>query len=159
MSKYIDADKLIAEIKGLQCEQGFDTGEAEGAYQFAIKDILAFINSLQQEQPEVDLVMEYDEQFDSDPVFGKLANRNAGIAIARHFYELGRKERSAISPELDAEIEVQIGSLSKLGNYMEELANDKDSEGAFPLPDNVLNELREFACHFYELGLNARKEK
>lgn len=49
--KYIDADKLKAKIKELQCEQGFDTGEAERAYQFAIKDSLAFIDSLQQEQP------------------------------------------------------------------------------------------------------------
>lgn len=52
MSKYIDADKLKVKIKGVQCEQGFDTGEAERAYQLAIKDILAFIDSLQQ-QPEV----------------------------------------------------------------------------------------------------------
>ena len=51
--KYIDVDKLKANIKGLQCEQGFDTGEAERAYQFAIKDILAFIDTLRQEQPEV----------------------------------------------------------------------------------------------------------
>ena len=51
--KYIDAEKLKANIKGLQCEQGFDTGEAESAYQFAIKDILAFIDTLQQEQSEV----------------------------------------------------------------------------------------------------------
>ncbi|MBO4924453.1 MAG: hypothetical protein J5382_10085 [Bacteroidales bacterium] len=48
---------------------------------------------LEQEQPEVDIVTEYDEQFDSDPVYGKLANRNAGIAIARHFYELGLNAR------------------------------------------------------------------
>lgn len=53
--KYIDAEKLLVKIKGLQCEQGFDTGEAERAYQIAIKDILDFITSLKQEQPEVDV--------------------------------------------------------------------------------------------------------
>lgn len=45
------------------------------------------------EQPEVDLITEYDERFDSDPVYRKLVNRSAGIAIARHFYELGLKAR------------------------------------------------------------------
>lgn len=48
---------------------------------------------LQQEQPEVDIVTEYDEQFDFDPVYRKLVNRNAGIAIARHFYELGKNSK------------------------------------------------------------------
>ena len=45
------------------------------------------------EQPEVDLITEYDARFDSDPVYRKLVNRSAGIAIARHFYELGLKAR------------------------------------------------------------------
>ena len=47
--KYIDAEKLIAEIKRLQCEQGFEDGIEERGYQFAIKDILDIINSLQHE--------------------------------------------------------------------------------------------------------------
>jgi hypothetical protein len=46
-----------------------------------------------EEQPEMDLVAEYDEQFYSDPVYGKLVNRNAGMAVARHFYELGLKAK------------------------------------------------------------------
>lgn len=50
--KLIPADKLIAEIKRLQCEQGFEDGMEERGYQFAIKDILDTINTLQQEQPE-----------------------------------------------------------------------------------------------------------
>jgi len=56
--------------------------------------VLDIIYSLQQEQPEVDLVAEYDEQFYSDPVYGKLVNRNAGMEIARHFYGLGLKANS-----------------------------------------------------------------
>lgn len=48
--KYIPTEKLITEIKGLQCEQGFEDGIEERGYQFAIKDILEFITSLQQEQ-------------------------------------------------------------------------------------------------------------
>ena len=48
--KYIEVEKLKDEIKSIQCEQGFSTGEAERAYQFAIEDILVLIDSLQQEQ-------------------------------------------------------------------------------------------------------------
>lgn len=48
---------------------------------------------LQQEQSEVNLVAEYDEQFDSDPVYGKLINRNAGIAVARYFWNKGFNAR------------------------------------------------------------------
>lgn len=50
--KYIDAEKLLVKIKGLYHEQGFETGEAEGAYQIAIKDILVIVTSLQQEQQQ-----------------------------------------------------------------------------------------------------------
>ena len=49
--KYIDAERLKAEIKRLQCEQGFEDGMEERGYQFAIKDILDIIDSLQQEEP------------------------------------------------------------------------------------------------------------
>lgn len=98
--KYIDADKLKVKIKGLQCEQGFDTGEAERAYQSAIKDILTFIDSLRQEQMEVDL-----GKFDKDvtKIWGRCAAEpNDSIAclhietfneVARHFYELGLNTR------------------------------------------------------------------
>lgn len=97
MGRYIPADKLIAEIKGLQCEQGFDTGEAERAYQFAIKDILASIDSLQQEQPEVDLDKELKNKKATllDDAFGPM-NGEQSLAIrnfARYFYELGKIAR------------------------------------------------------------------
>ena len=85
MNKYIDADKLRAEI---------EKNTPDRLQLFVYRDIiLALIDSLQQEQPEVDIVTEYDEQFYSDPVYRKLTNRNAGIAIARHFYNLGLNAR------------------------------------------------------------------
>ena len=95
MNKYIDTDKLIAEIERLlKCvEPHCGEAVADGSRQtlYWIKD---FTISLQQEQPEVDLEKElqaflcnYDYEFDDDaPV----------CDIARHFYELGlnaRKEK------------------------------------------------------------------
>lgn len=98
MEKYIDVDRLRSEIElriNELDEQIVDIFDSKAVLR---KDecqrLLSVIDSLQQEQlPEVDIVTEYDEQFYSDPVFGKLANRNAGIAIARHFYELGLNAR------------------------------------------------------------------
>ena len=102
--KYIDADKLIAEIKHrirlnkemLEIDsRPSDWGRIqEGSY------ILRFIEHIQQEQPEVDL-----EKFDGEvtKIWGKCAAYpNDSIAclhietfneIAHHFYELGLNTR------------------------------------------------------------------
>ena len=119
MSKYIDADKLIAEIeKRLKNVRDYMNGagmkykgpkyfKAQGK-ESSYDALLSLITSLQQEQPEpfscghengsepkpeVDLITEYDERFDSDPVYRKLVNRSAGIAIARHFWNKGYNTR------------------------------------------------------------------
>ena len=47
------------------------------------------LDSLQQEQPEVDIEKEYTEFVVSVPVYSKLVNDIVGKSIARHFYELG----------------------------------------------------------------------
>lgn len=104
--KYIDADKLLVKIKGLYREQGFDTGEAEGAYQIAIKDILVIITSLQQEQPdfptiveqpEVDLEKEFNNYIDSVEGVPRMYHSDEQIvwakSIAKHFFELGLNAR------------------------------------------------------------------
>ena len=99
--KYIDAEKLIAEIERLKsvltnplCSQGNILGPdwVAGGNKM-LNEISSAISALQQEQPEVDLVAEYDEQFDSDTVYGKLINRNAGIVVARHFWNKGYNAR------------------------------------------------------------------
>ena len=99
MTKYIDADKLIKSVNNYQEWAKAESTPTYGYADYykgkidACKDIQEFIASLRQEQLEVNLVTEYDEQFYSDPVYGKLVNRNAGIAIARHFYELGKNAK------------------------------------------------------------------
>ena len=93
--KYIDAEKLIAEIERLLKCTELHRGEAvvDGSRQtlYWIKD---FITSLQQEQPEVDLEKEIKDylypigclQVKNEP-FTQLAK------CARHFYELGLSAR------------------------------------------------------------------
>lgn len=53
------------------------------------------------------------------------------------------------SEDLEEEIEEEIDNLCELGCYMEDLAKG-NSEGVYPLPDNVIKELRKFARHFAE---------
>ena len=59
--------------------------------------------------------------------------------------------------DLEKEINNEIDSLSNLYCYMEDLFNGNEEEGVYPIPENVKNELFEFATHFYELGLKTQK--
>ena len=59
--------------------------------------------------------------------------------------------------DLEKEIKNRIDSLSNLYCYMEDLFNGNEEEGVYPIPENVKNELFEFAKHFFELGLKTKK--
>ena len=95
--KYIDSEKLIAEIKIIQKSlehrdvrfNQIRRTRTECMIEFC-KELLRVITSLQQEQPEVDIKKEYDEYVSKDPVYSKLVNGIAGFSIAKHFFELGR---------------------------------------------------------------------
>ena len=100
MTKYIDADRLRAQIDKIEEEarkvrvSGTDK-EAIGAdskVKLCLK-LKSLIDSLQQEQPEVDIEKEYTEFVVSDPVYSKLVNDIVGKSIARHFYKLGLKAK------------------------------------------------------------------
>ena len=97
--KYIDADLLRKEIERLKDEYtdiAIDSSRGWVNANYVIEDLEQLqlqIYSLQQEQPEVNLENEYKEYVEDDPVVSKLTNRNVGLAIARHFYELGKNSR------------------------------------------------------------------
>lgn len=55
--------------------------------------------------------------------------------------------------DLEEEIKNRIDSLSNLYCYMEDLFNGTEEEGVHPIPEEVTNELFEFAKHFFELGM------
>lgn len=118
--KYIDAEDLqviiekrinnIESCPFIEAEFGAEM-RREGKI-LAYNDILTLIDSLQQEQTEVDLEKEYKEYVEDDPVFSKLTNRNVGFAIARHFYELGQLEmrHRITNPEYNAKVVEQLKS-------------------------------------------------
>ena len=40
---------------------------------------------------------------------------------------------------------------------MEDLFNGNEEEGVYPIPEKVINELSEFAKHFFELGIKTQR--
>ena len=91
--KYIDVDKLIAEIERRKKQ---DVTFRERSI---LIDIETAITSLQQEQPEVDLEKEIEKQirstfYDLDGIAIMGTSKYASVEdmeyIARHFYELAR---------------------------------------------------------------------
>jgi hypothetical protein len=107
MAKYIDADKLIAEIDDrLHCNGAFDeVGDSSWHYDQgmvdAYKHIREVVASLQQEQSEVDFenmikcwIKNHVKGGDIEPYKTiKNAVIKWGELVARHFYELGKNSK------------------------------------------------------------------
>lgn len=99
--KYIDADKLKAEIDKRYRE--YRTKSKGDKYYEGMADSLdyfeQFIDSLQQEQPEVDLKKEIEEHADTMPMCEFTHDSEVEDYLDwartefRHFYELGLKAR------------------------------------------------------------------
>ena len=88
--KYIDAEKLKAEIDNL--ESFSCISEEQDGFYSAISRINDIIDSLQQEQPEIDLEKEIDSFF-PESYFETAINFDDAVDIARHFYKLGLNAR------------------------------------------------------------------
>ena len=102
--KYIDADKLIAEINNRLMSGNLEELGNFGCHRvWVYNDVKDLITSIQQEQPEVDLEKEIAREnekwtcyedigfgalYDARPFDGRDIER-----IARHFYELGRSKK------------------------------------------------------------------
>lgn len=82
--KYIDAEKLIAKIKELNLAT--KTYDEQVAFNNALAMVAEIIDSLQQEQPEMDFEQELYKHF------GQVKDFSLGMRIGKYFYELGRKQ-------------------------------------------------------------------
>ena len=100
--KYIDADKLLAEIERREIilNKYKDSFETAACCKQELEWMKDFISSLQQEQPEVDLEKEIKNEIDEywyDSDYGAIQRRGGTITmevsdvkeIARHFAEWG----------------------------------------------------------------------
>lgn len=94
--KYIDAEKLKAELDKDYQRYSNRYMETRAPYTKGLIDAIDLaeqaINSLQQEQPEVDLEKEIEEYF-PEWAFYIEWNYDDMIEVARHFYELGLNAR------------------------------------------------------------------
>ena len=94
--KYIDADKLIAEIERQmnECIGRFGVIHKLPEYR-CLKNIHSYIESLQQEQSEVDLEKDIEKICDFNKAQTTVTLTKGGLrAAAYHFYGLGLKARS-----------------------------------------------------------------
>ena len=150
MAKYIDADLLRKEIeKKSHEEQGFRSEDSEYGYRSCARDLLAFIDYLQQEQRETD---------EDDGKFVKI---------------LVRKEFAGLFQRLGDEIQAGQSSFVRAMNRQEQPEIDLETEiinyfqGLWPgieTPEQCNTDMHftpsaimRLARYFYELGINARK--
>lgn len=156
--KYIDADKLKARIeKYLTYDNSIDTAFYIGRRD-AERSILDLITSLQQEQPNAyDIAMlevkEYVDKLYDDTSIG-LNEYDAGlyngiIDTCMKLRGFIKARTSKEQPEVDLKREI-TPSLVENMLYKFGVQSIEDIDG---------ETLAELARHFYELGLNARKEE
>ena len=149
MSKYVNVDKLIAEIERLIGVHTSKRGQDEVAMN--LNYLKEFAISLQQEQPEVDLEEEIGHWMDK--LDDKYCTRVEDYSVqdikdtARYFHELGL---NAARKEVDLEKEI----VRYTKKYLLLPITHKIT------PMNIMeSEWIKCAHHFYELGLKARKEE
>lgn len=125
--KYIDAEKLLAEIEGhikevkeaenrFHPNLGFFDAKLSGIY-----DVLSIIDSLQQEQTEVDLEQEVISYFQGmwpgiDANTTMSFTPPAIMRLVKHFYELGK----AANPNVMQEVSDNVDKLRSISTPAEE---------------------------------------
>lgn len=98
--KYIDADRLKVLLSDLKENHKYYNGDFHDGVVFTVDEIEEIINSLQQEQQEVDLEKELD-QWRHEHFAGKrdghysdeYLERSSQLDIACQFYELGKNSK------------------------------------------------------------------
>lgn len=99
MAKYIDAEKLKAEIEKRydnmleRAKLDSDNANYWNGKAEAYRAIYDHIDSLQQEQPKVDLEKEVTRFVSDDNILSRLVKYDDALLIASHFYKLGLNAR------------------------------------------------------------------
>ena len=141
MMKYIDADKLIAEIQKLRSETCIS--ESDDYYEYAKSEIIDIINSLQQEQPirgpHTESWIEETKQ--------ELQHEEELLDMRLETLKRIRDKKNQFQQEQpEMELEKEIAQTYRDGGVTDTSNMDHIDY------ENI-------ARHFYELGLNARKEE
>lgn len=170
MNKYIDSEKLIAEIERFSSveysDKTLDDDVANGALDYVLEEI---IPSLQQEQPVPDSTkliefwnedkeMLKEKSFSDDPwrlaYNAFMCGFGRGIAVKKQEQPLTTEKvveqckrfggnPEVIQPEVDLELEI------------ERIVKDEEEFMKFQVRHQLIGYV---ARHFYKLGLNAKKK-
>lgn len=155
MSKYIDAEKLIAEIERLKeetpigiCE--YDKGEENGRME-VLTSLQSTIDSLQHEQPMPDSTKLIELWHQDKEMLKEKDFRNDPWRLAYNAFMCGFGRGIAVNKQEqpEADLEKEIGAI---WNPRFNLGWDEKS-----LLSINHSAFETIARHFYELGLNARK--
>ncbi len=153
MAHYIDADRLKEAV-----EKKYNSNDTVGdrwdlGYDTACEQILEIIDSLQQEQPELPNIERAEYYYRKGVYEGLSQGRADALKILEEYMK--RKADPVIvikqqeQPEVDLEREIDL----------EWKKCNPTDEGMGLESANIVNEQFDYiAYHFYELGLNARKE-
>lgn len=148
MVKYIDADLLRKEIENCKEAMSDAVGEYSDGVRFALEHFTFVLDSIQQEQPEVDLVAKLKHHLATTPKeqlekeWKELEHwNNVGPTVQEFLY--GKQ------PEVDLEKEID----ACWQNWISP-SNQKEVEGVLPKTEFAM-----YARHFYSLGKQAKKEE
>jgi N-acetylglucosamine-6-phosphate deacetylase len=147
--KYIDADKLIAEIQKLRSETCIS--ESDDYYEYAKSEIIDIINSLQQEQsirgPHIESWIEETKK--------ELQHEEELLDMRLETLKRIRDKKNQFQqerPEVELEREIR-DYFSKWGYNI--------YNGAITMDNGIivtLSSIQNVARHFWNKGYNARKE-
>ena len=100
--KYIDAEKLIERLEEMK-QAEYENCGGVNAKTGALYEVQNLIDTLQHEQPEVDLekeIIRYKVPFSDDREY---LNETTLDAIAHHFYELGCRHAAVLYDDMEKE--------------------------------------------------------
>lgn len=155
--KYIDAEKLIAEIERQIKELYID--EMDESVREALTNLLSFITSLQQEQPELYFYCKYggtmplcsdckrnhnNSPFKTEEIATWYAPSNG----TKHCIDYIQQEQPKV--DLEKEIEKQIRNIFYDLDGIAIMGTSKYAS---------VEDMEYIARYFYELGLNAKREE
>ena len=139
--KYIDADRLKAEIERLGRNwDGVQELQPVSLFQADLYELLDIIDSLQQEQPEQP-IKGYDEAYLNEKI-AKASKTWEGVDVDKYMAEIRGYER----PEVDLKKEIKEWVDLMVG------ASFPEQDGDYISEEDYRSVIRQTALHFCELG-------
>lgn len=157
MKRYIDAEKLKAEIERLKYKY------PSWQLKLAMDDLCDFITSLQQEQPELSgydkALLEVKSKVDKIYEETSIGLNEYDSGLYNGIAETCMKLRGFIKARLGFDEQPEVDLDNEISRFIRTYFNKPDYEEDFIAEVDWEKSMKECARHFYELGKTASKEK